>query len=193
MSRKKKSVLPRIEIIIVLVFFMSFIIWAVSKCNDTKLMYQEQADLEEEETSDEEETASLDNVNPSNATNSVSPGIEAAETTTNANQAAAQPSTAAPSRPLNNTVQSSGSILYVTIDGLNLRTAPHLDSTIIRKLKLFEEVIFMNEVTDSTQTISLGKEIATEPWVKVKHKRGFVGWVYGAGINYYKKKRSGVE
>ena len=51
----------------------------------------------------------------------------------------------------------------------------------------------MNEVTDSTYQISLGKEMADEPWVKVKNNRGKIGWVYGAGINYYKKKREGVQ
>lgn len=83
--------------------------------------------------------------------------------------------------------------LYVTIDGLKLRTGPSLDSTVLYQCSLFEEVYFMNEVTDSTYQLSLGKEMADEPWVKVKNKRGKVGWVYGAGVNYYKKKREGVQ
>ena len=51
----------------------------------------------------------------------------------------------------------------------------------------------MNEVTDSTFQINLGKEVADEPWVKVRSKKGHVGWVYGAGVDYYKYKRPGVE
>ncbi len=83
--------------------------------------------------------------------------------------------------------------LYVTINDLNMRKTPELNGESITKLSLFEEVYFMNEVTDSTQKINLGYEVADEPWVKVKTKKGKEGWVYGAGVNYYKKKRSGVR
>ena len=83
--------------------------------------------------------------------------------------------------------------LFVNIDGLNLRRGPSLDSAIIMKLPLHEQVGFMNEVTDSTSQISLGNEIANEPWVKVRHKGGRIGWVYGAGVHYYKRKRIIVE
>ena len=64
-----------------------------------------------------------------------------------------------------------------------------MDSTIITKLKLFEEVSFMDEVTSFKQRISLGPEIAEEPWVKIRSRKGHIGWVYGAGVNYYKKRR----
>ncbi len=60
------------------------------------------------------------------------------------------------------------------------------------ELKLFEEVAFLNEVSDSTTQLNLGYEITDEPWVKVRHPKGQVGWVYGAGVNYYPKKRGGV-
>ena len=50
----------------------------------------------------------------------------------------------------------------------------------------------MNEVTDSTYEVNLGKEKANEPYVKIKTKRGTVGWVYGAGVHYVKKKHSGT-
>lgn len=200
MSKKKKSILPSIEIIIVLVFFLSFIVWAVSKCNATKIMYQEQA---VEETAEEDElNAGLDEttldgattgdpLNPTAATSTVATATPNTSSTTISNT---NP-TVATTPPSNRVTSSStsGSILYVTIDGLNMRTGPHLDSSIIRKLELFEEVVFMNEVTDTTQQISLGKEIANEPWVKIRQKRGHVGWVYGAGVHYYKKKREGVE
>lgn len=83
--------------------------------------------------------------------------------------------------------------LFVTIDGLNLRDKPDLEGELLVKLPLYETVYFMNEVTDSTFQISLGKETADEPWVKVRSKKGHVGWVYGAGVDYYKYKRSGVE
>lgn len=170
---------------------MSFIVWAVSKCNATQLMYQQQAGIEEEETIEETATADGETGDSSIANNPQLSGNELATDRTTNNPTVSNNTTSSTlSSP---STQAAGSILYVTIDGLNLRTAPHLDSAVIRQLKLFEEVIFMNEVTDSTQLISLGQEMANEPWVKVKHQRGFVGWVYGAGVNYYKKKRSGVQ
>jgi hypothetical protein len=82
--------------------------------------------------------------------------------------------------------------LYITIKNLNMRKTPDLNGDLITKLELFEEVFFLNEVTDSTFQINLGYEIANEPWVKIKTKKGQEGWVYGAGVNYYKKKRRGV-
>lgn len=83
--------------------------------------------------------------------------------------------------------------LFVTIDGLNLRAEPELEGELLVKLPLYETVYFMNEVTDSTFQINLGKEVADEPWVKVRSKKGHIGWVYGAGVDYYKYKRAGVE
>ncbi|MBP7273466.1 MAG: SH3 domain-containing protein [Saprospiraceae bacterium] len=90
------------------------------------------------------------------------------------------------------TVVVAKNTLFVIIDGLNVRTEPNLKAKSLGKLKLFDQVIFMNEVTDTIQKISLGYEEATEPWVKIKTKKGTIGWVYGAGVSYYKKKRKGV-
>ena len=78
-----------------------------------------------------------------------------------------------------------------TFDKLKIRSEPGLKSKVLGELPLFSEVYFMDEVTDSVYTVSLGKEIAEEPDIKVKTQRGTVGWVYGAGVNYYKKKRAG--
>jgi hypothetical protein len=73
-----------------------------------------------------------------------------------------------------------------------MRRSPELKADVIAELSLFSKVFFMNEVTDSLYEINLGYEVAKEPWVKVRTKKGKEGWVYGAGVNYYKKKRSGV-
>ena len=83
--------------------------------------------------------------------------------------------------------------LFVTIEGLALRENPGLNAQIISRLKLYEEISFMNEVTDSLYTIKLGNITPTEPWVKVRNKKGRIGWVYGAGIDFYKRKLEGVE
>jgi len=54
-------------------------------------------------------------------------------------------------------------------------------------------LVFLNEVSDSTDIISLGEGIiANEPWVKVRHYKGNEGWVYGAGVHYYKMKYPGL-
>ena len=98
--------------------------------------------------------------------------------------------TGSDNRPVRTEVKAR---LYVTIDGLNMRTGPHLDSAVVEKFPLFEEVIFMDEYTDFTQELSLGKETANEPWIKVKSKRGKTGWVWGAGVDYRRKKREGVQ
>lgn len=180
MAKKKVSWLPKFEVLIILVFFMSFIVWAVSQCNETKALYQE----DEPETTSED--ASIESTNiPDSLTTSLTNTTLPNNTTTTPQNTPPPPATTA--RPLNNFAP-----LFVTIDGLNMRTGPSLDSGIVVKLKLFEQVNFMGEVTDSTEQINLGYETADEPWVKVQHKRGKVGWVYGAGVNYYKKKRGGV-
>ncbi len=83
--------------------------------------------------------------------------------------------------------------LFVTIDGLNMRQGPNRRFGIIDRLELYEEVFFLNEVTDSSETIKLGDTTTVAPWVKVKTRKGREGWVYGAGVHYYRKKLEGVE
>ena len=41
MAKKKKSVVPPIEVLIIGVFFLSFIAWAFKQCSDTKTELQE--------------------------------------------------------------------------------------------------------------------------------------------------------
>lgn len=184
MSKKSKSssLRPKLEVLIILVFFLSFIIWAASKCNASQIQDQF-ADLTTTEDQDSTEEIEDPYGTP------LSPPDPAPSTTANPTPNTPSETATNPSQ-LNITDPSQlYSKLYVTINGLNMRTGPHLDSTILYKLPLFEEVWFLNEVTDSTQKISLGSEIADEPWVKIKHKKGRVGWVYGAGVNYYRKER----
>ena len=178
----KKSIVPGIEILIIIVFLASFLIWAVPKCVATKTQLQSEA-LEKDKKEVDETDKTLDSI----AANL----ITAAGTVTGVVDSAKQvvkkaiPSAIAP-------VATNQSILYITIDNLKLRKAPSLDSVVVATLPLFEEVYFMNEVTEFKTQISLGYEITEEPWVKVRTKKGKDGWVYGAGVHYYKKKRSGV-
>ncbi|WP_116128419.1 SH3 domain-containing protein [Lewinella sp. IMCC34183] len=82
--------------------------------------------------------------------------------------------------------------LYSTIDGLNVRVQPRLGAAVIGRLSLYEPVVYMNEVTDSLYQIDLGEVTPTAPWVKVRLRDGKLGWVYGAGVEYYKYKLEGV-
>lgn len=159
MSKKKKDLLPKFEMILLLVFLLTIIIWVIPKCG-----------------------------RGSKASNRLphTPGEVAQPDSMSMNPVAQDTS-----RHLVTEVQpqfSEHTKLYVTIDGLNVRTKPGLNSSIIDRLPLGEEVFFMDEVSDSTQQINLGDRIANEPWIKIKTPKGRTGWVYGAGVNYYKKK-----
>jgi hypothetical protein len=83
--------------------------------------------------------------------------------------------------------------LYSTIDGLNVRKGPGVRFGVVDRLELYEEVAFLNEVTDSTEQINLGSVTPDEPWVKIRTGKGREGWVYGAGVDFYKRKLEGVE
>jgi len=82
--------------------------------------------------------------------------------------------------------------LYSTIDGLNIRSGPSLKNGIVARIPLYEEVTFLGEVTDSLYEIDLGEVTPKAPWVRVKLKTGKTGWVYGAGVSYYKFRLEGV-
>jgi hypothetical protein len=96
-----------------------------------------------------------------------------------------------PGRPTQLVVQKE-TTLYSTIDGLNVRTRPGLGNPVIGRLKLYEPVAFANEVTDSLYRIDLGEVTPTAPWVKIRLADGRLGWVYGAGVDYYKYRLEGV-
>jgi hypothetical protein len=87
-------------------------------------------------------------------------------------------------------VAPSGPTLYVTIENLNLRTQPNVSGKLLGRLHLYEPVTFLSEVTETTQQVTLANgEVTNEPWIKIRTQKGVSGWVYGAGISFYKKKR----
>jgi hypothetical protein len=73
-----------------------------------------------------------------------------------------------------------------------VRKEPGLKGESVAELKLYEPVTFLNKKTEWTQEISLGYEKVTDHWVKVRTQSGKEGWVFGAGVHYYKMKRQGV-
>ncbi len=171
-----KGLLSKFEYIIIGIFAIIFLMWAISKCSSHKEQAQDEAAIEAKEDS-------LANAAKQPAANMPTPAVADTTKAAASQTAAAQP---APSQ------ETQGSRLYVTIDKLKLRKTPGLKGELLGELKLFDEVYYQDEVTDSTYEVNLGKEMADEPYVKVKTKRGTVGWVYGAGVHYVKKKRSGV-
>ncbi|MEL6356311.1 MAG: SH3 domain-containing protein, partial [Bacteroidota bacterium] len=72
------------------------------------------------------------------------------------------------------------------------RKGPGLNYPKIDRLALFTEVEYLNEVTDSTFQINLGEVTPDEPWIKILTPTGKEGWVYGAGVNYYRRQLQGV-
>lgn len=198
--------LPKIETVVLFVFLACVGLWAVSKCSSSR------ADLNHRSrntSADEDErpakrdsvapapvqnnaTASMTTPappvsQPTPATNAPAPAI----TTKNPPKLPATPATvtqpaAAPA------TASSYSKLYVTIDGLKMRKQPSLKGELVEKLELYEAVYFLNQKTEKTEEISLGLEKVTHHWVKVRSQSGKEGWVFGAGVHYYKMKRKGV-
>lgn len=169
MADKKTSLVPRLEILIILVFFISFLGWAANKCSRTKTTLQA-----------ENATSSLDSIAQEDTLRTPAGAIETPPPVVAAPIPQPEP-------------QPSRSILYVVIDDLNMRSTPSLNSDVVSVLNLFDEVEFMNEVTDSTTQLKLSETIfADEPWVKVKNKKGRIGWVYGAGVHYHRKKYPGL-
>ncbi len=175
--KKKKSALPAIEVLIIAVFLGSFIIWAVSRCNATKELYELREKLGETEgtAATSQPTETTTNQPIANPTTSTAP----------ANQTIAAPQVAPAVQPAVYTR------LYITIDSLNMRTGPSLDSTIIAKFRIHDEVFYLNNVTEFKEKIFVNGKFENQPWVKVRSRQGKVGWVYGAGVNYYRRQASG--
>lgn len=168
-----KGFRSRIEVILIAALALFFLIWAVSKCNATKAELQAKKAAEETQDSlalvekQEQEKPAEPAANP-------------------------QPATAQPKQEVVVDSNDDYARLFVVIDKLKLRSKPGLKSDVLAELSLFEQVYFLNETTDSTYEVNLGKMIVNEPYLKVKTKKGKEGWVYGAGISYMKKKHPGA-
>jgi hypothetical protein len=203
--------LPKIETLIIIAFLGSVFLWAASKCNAkrSQMASQEYTEVEERPKRGKDTVYLAPPPAPVVTTPSGIPAPSALITQqpTTTQQPIASPGrtpsastnqTAAVSPVQQNaaptTVNSDAkySTLFVTIDGLKMRKEAGLKGDLVAKLDLYEQVYFLNQKTEWTQEISLGKENVTDHWVKVKTKSGKIGWVFGAGVHYYKMKRKGV-
>ncbi|MCB0570957.1 MAG: SH3 domain-containing protein [Phaeodactylibacter sp.] len=169
---KKPGLLPKLEFLVIGILFFAFLIWAMSKCNATQRAYREKAAAD---ARDEAIADSMDRVLE---------GYSPLDTAIKAKEITPPAATGDAARK---------TVLYVTVDGMNMRSGPGLNFRIVERLQLYDEVEFLGEVTDTTQEINLGQITTDEPWVKVKTRKGNAGWVYGAGVSYYKKKLEGVD
>jgi Bacterial SH3 domain len=166
----------RTEALIVLIFFFCFIIWGISKCRSRS----KTVEFDEEKAKAIADSMAMDSLNKLTANFPKSDSLQAVLQGGN---------------PQTGTIVQTvyATKLYVSIEGLKLRRGPSIDSPFITTLPLFDELVFLNEVSDSTDIISLNEDlIANEPWVRVRSSKGQEGWVYGAGVHYYKLKYPGM-
>jgi uncharacterized protein YgiM (DUF1202 family) len=166
---QKKGLLPKLEILIIGVFAVAFLLWAASKCSSTRQAYQLKSEQEQAEQAQEDSLS----------------------------QAAANEmvfDTTMRIKPVDPYLTKERvTVLYASVDGVNVRSGPGLNYQIIDRLKLFDQVLFLDEVSDFTQEITLGEITTNEPWIKVRTAKKQEGWVYGATLSYYKKKLEGVD
>lgn len=157
-KKKKKGLLPKTELIILIVLLGFFVLWSLKQCSNSIKPIEETPVLSQEDQSD-----SVEN----------------------------QPITSE-LRVDTFEIVKEVTALYVNINKLKLRSSPNLKSEVLEELEIGSKVMFAGEVTDSLYTFNLGKKEVTEPYVKVKTWKGLEGWVYGAGVDYYKKKVEGT-
>ncbi len=208
--------LPRIESLIIFVFFGCVALWGISKCSsrrgDLVRRVREVTDEDMEDRPIRRDTIRLPaNTQPvptPTPVNTSGPGqqpvsttapppVPAGTTTTPSLQPGSKPArpTLGNSPPTTAAPTTAGvkyPTLYVTIDGLKVRKQPGLKGELLETLKLYDAVSFLNKKSEKEEEISLGLEKVTDYWVKVRTASGKEGWVFGAGVHYYKMKRKGV-
>lgn len=207
--------IPKVETLIIFVFFGCVALWAVSKCSakrsDFVRKVQEIGNGDDEDRPVRRDTIVVQQSptqqpvvqQPVNTQSPAPPPsvqqpaanipVPAGSPTQQPGSKPARPSLSNPQPAATNPpANTKTSTLYVTIDGLKVRKEPGLKGESIAKLKLYEPVTFLNKKTEWTQEISLGYEKVTDHWVKIRTQSGKEGWVFGAGVHYYKMKRQGV-
>jgi len=165
MSQQGKNKWLKLQLGGILVFFIFFFIWANTRCNSLRQEYKERY---------EARLAMQDSLEKQIASQ------EAKEDSVLNLQGGSSISEDSPIFPR--------SVLYVSIEGLKLRKEPGLESEVLTELKLFEQVTFLHEVSDSTIELNLGKAMANGHWVKVRSLKGHEGWVYEPGVYFYRRK-----
>lgn len=205
--------LPKAETLILLAFLVCALMWGFSKCAerrsesvrrvreiegsdaeerpakpDSVSMKPKMAEPETKEKEHPEMPQPTSQSQPAQQAPRTGPPPKRPELTNDIKKADPPPPTTSTS-----SAKASGSTLFVSIEGLKVRKEPGLKGETLETLKLYEPVTFLNKKTEWTQEISLGYEKVTDHWVKVRTQTGKEGWVFGAGVHYYKTKRQGVS
>ncbi len=205
---------PRAESLIIFVFFGCIVLWGISKCSsrrsDLVRRVHEMTDEDTEDRPVRRDTIRLPAQQPVQVqapVNTQQPGQQPVSVTAPPPVPAGTTASPVvipgtkPARPtISNETQGSAptasgakySTLFVSIDGLKVRKQPNLKGEVLETLKLYDPVTFLNQKSDKAEEISLGLEKVTDHWVKIRTKAGKEGWVFGAGVHYYKMKRKGV-
>jgi hypothetical protein len=191
--------IPRVETLIIAVFFLSVGLWGINQCSAERTQmtqkFEETAETDASQTLPEPDNAppapeaapepAPESKTPEPAAEPEKPRSKPGKRPELTNNIRPAESKAEPAKP-----QAAGAgILYVTIEGLRMRSEPGLRGELVAKLRLYEPVVFLDEKTSWTQEINLGTEKVTDHWVKIKTESGKEGWVFGAGVHFYKKKR----
>lgn len=168
--------LPGIETLIFFTFIGCVVVWGISTCTDRR---SETARTVRE----------MEDSEPAPTTTVQDKSVNAPDESASKPKEQPKPDPA-PTKTPPATDAAAGVPLFVTIDGLKLRKEPGLKGEAIEQLKLNEQVTFLNQKTDWSQEINMDGEKVTDYWVKVRTASGKTGWVFGAGLHYYKMKRS---
>lgn len=201
--------IPKAESLILMAFLGCVLLWGISKCSARrsdivrKVREIDLDDVVEERPVRHDTVVAVTPQQPSNKPPAPTPVVVTPPAPTQYNSTLKQPG-AQPERPqptaeptakpkaAEPAAAKSGTTLYVTIDGLKVRKEPGLKGETIEQLALYAPVTFLNQKTEWKQEISLGLEKVTDHWVKIKTAAGKTGWVFGAGVHFYKMKREGV-
>jgi hypothetical protein len=190
--------IPRIESILIVVFFLSVGLWMISKCNNTRkaaARHQEELLEDEEKKGRAKRRDTAATVLKPAPKPTVKPEPEPQKPATlpkgvmpKLGQSVTPAATTTPSEKKEPGAKAETfPTLYVVIDGLNVRSEPNPKASSLATLKLHDKVFFLNKKTEWTQEITMDGKKVTDHWVKVRTRSGKEGWVFGAGVHYYKK------
>lgn len=208
--------LPALETLIFGVFLACILLWGVSKCMAREDLGRRTANIDDREEIEDrplrrdtifvsQNPPALPQIaQPSSTpvtTTPAGPAPATYQTPTTTAPNAVKPTTSAPvnthnptptpppAKPAAAKPAEKTSTLYVTLDGLKVRKKPQLNSPVVATLELYEPVTFLNQKSEKPQEINLGDELVKDYWVKIRTNEGKEGWVFGAGVHYYKMRR----
>lgn len=191
--------LPKVEVLMIFIFFGCVAVWAVSRCNDqrSRTLARDRSVTDEEDRPVRRDTVYM------TPKSGPAPQQTVQQQPVQLQPVQQQPVQPPPTTPVNTkspekqprpelgagngTANTGGSLLYCNVEGLNVRSEPNVRSKTVATLKKHEAVTFLNQKTDFTEELNLGDGKVTDHWVKIKTKSGKTGWVFGAGVHYYKK------